>query len=306
MQTESCSPPRPFLGQRFASHLGLSGDFLHHSKHHGQLRIGVTRLTGYRSHSVRSPPTTEEDAFSIHHLLRRIDLHERWQGRRQIFGGSFAADTVSVLDLRESAQCVVKGEIDAIQYYVPRQALNDFAYENDARPVARLDACREAPDPTIASLSRLLLSALGEPSDANGMFVEQVCLSLLAHFTCSYGEAQPGSPCIGGLAAWQERRAREIMHARFATRLTITCIARDCGLTSSHFARAFRQSTGQRPHQYLTNVRIEQAKELMRDQSLSLSDIALLCGFGDQSYFTRTFTRMVGTSPGQWRRSHLA
>jgi AraC-like DNA-binding protein len=57
------------------------------------------------------------------------------------------------------------------------------------------------------------------------------------------------------------------------------------------------------PHNWLLTRRIEVAKEQLRSSQLSLSDVALACGFADQSHFTRVFTRMVGVSPGAWRRA---
>jgi AraC-like DNA-binding protein len=109
----------------------------------------------------------------------------------------------------------------------------------------------------------------------------------------------------GGLAPWQERRAKEIMQARLATRLTIANVARECRLTPSYFAKAFRRTTGMSPLHYLTHIRVREAKSLLASSTLPLADIALICGFGDQSYFTRVFSRSVGTSPGAWRRSML-
>jgi AraC-like DNA-binding protein len=57
------------------------------------------------------------------------------------------------------------------------------------------------------------------------------------------------------------------------------------------------------PHNWLLAHRIEVAKEKLRDGGLSLSDVALTCGFANQSHLTRVFTRMVGVSPGAWRRA---
>jgi transcriptional regulator GlxA family with amidase domain len=71
-------------------------------------------------------------------------------------------------------------------------------------------------------------------------------------------------------------------------------------------ARAFRQSTGVPPHRWLLDRRVKRAKELLPNSSLSLSDVALACGFGDQSHFTRTFTAAVRLSPGVWRRLQSA
>jgi transcriptional regulator GlxA family with amidase domain len=79
-------------------------------------------------------------------------------------------------------------------------------------------------------------------------------------------------------------------------------LAERCGLSTRHFARAFRQSTGVPPHRWLLNHRVGYAKELLCNPALSLAEIALACGFADQSHFTRIFTSVVHLSPGLWRR----
>jgi AraC-like DNA-binding protein len=55
-------------------------------------------------------------------------------------------------------------------------------------------------------------------------------------------------------------------------------------------------------HKWLLSRRIELAKEKLRDGRSSLSDVALACGFTDQSHLTRIFSRLVGITPGAWRR----
>jgi len=107
----------------------------------------------------------------------------------------------------------------------------------------------------------------------------------------------------GGLAPWQARRAQELMNANLDGKLPLRQLAEQCGLSTRHFARAFRQSTGVPPHRWLLGRRVERAKDLMRDPALSLAEVALACGFADQSHFTRMFTTVVGVSPGVWRRT---
>jgi AraC-like DNA-binding protein len=82
-------------------------------------------------------------------------------------------------------------------------------------------------------------------------------------------------------------------------------IARFCGLSAGHFARAFRRSTGLAPHAWLLNARVERAMVLLRQPGKSLSEIALACGFADQSHFGRVFTRLTGQSPRAWRRQAI-
>ena len=79
-------------------------------------------------------------------------------------------------------------------------------------------------------------------------------------------------------------------------------VANECRLSSSYFARAFKQTTGVPPFRWLTNQRVVRAKELLQDPWRELADIAQLCGFVDQSHFTRVFSKSEGHSPGRWRR----
>ena len=82
----------------------------------------------------------------------------------------------------------------------------------------------------------------------------------------------------------------------------INAAARECGLSSGYFTRAFRQTTGVSPHQWLIRKRVERARGLLLGNGLGLADIALVCGFVDQSHFSRVFTKFEGDSPGRWRQ----
>ena len=106
----------------------------------------------------------------------------------------------------------------------------------------------------------------------------------------------------GGLAPWQQRRAKELMSANLNEELPLSRLASECGLSVRLFARAFRASTGMPPHRWLLRRRVERAKELLGTRVLSLADVAMFCGFADQSHFTRVFTAIAGVSPGAWRR----
>ncbi len=107
----------------------------------------------------------------------------------------------------------------------------------------------------------------------------------------------------GALAPWQAQRAKAMLAARMADAVSIVDVARECRLSRSHFCKAFKQTTGQSPYAWLTQYRISTAQSLLRSTQQPLADIALACGFGDQSHLTRMFSRVVGTPPGSWRRS---
>jgi AraC family transcriptional regulator len=159
-------------------------------------------------------------------------------------------------------------------------------------------------DATIAGLGGTVLPALSHPQQANRLFVDHISLAVGVHVASTYGGMRPVSgPVRGGLAPWQERRAKEILSANLDGSVPLKEVARECRLSVSHFSRAFRRSMGVAPHNWLLMRRVEVAKEQLRDRRLSLSDVALACGFADQSHLTRVFTGIVGVSPGAWRRA---
>jgi AraC family transcriptional regulator len=150
----------------------------------------------------------------------------------------------------------------------------------------------------------VLLPALSNPDRANQLFVDHVLLALGIHVAKTYGGMRPLSPPVrGGLAAWQVRRAKEILSGNLDGRVPLKEVARECGLSVSYFSCAFRRSTGTAPHKWILMLRVEAAKQKLRESRLSLRDVALACGFADQSHLTQVFTRIVGLSPGAWRRA---
>src|SRR5579862_2468197 len=106
----------------------------------------------------------------------------------------------------------------------------------------------------------------------------------------------------GGLAPWQVRRVAEMIRENLDGRIHLCDLARECGLSVSHFTRTFRKSFGMSPCRWLLERRIDRSKELLVTGHLPIADIAIRSGFSDQTAFTRAFGRVVGDSPGRWRR----
>jgi transcriptional regulator GlxA family with amidase domain len=105
----------------------------------------------------------------------------------------------------------------------------------------------------------------------------------------------------GGLPPRALRRVREYVEAHLETTISIQALATIVGLSMYHFARAFKQSMGMTPHEYLVECRVRRAQELLADTDLPLSQIALASGFADQSHCARRFRERVGVSPSSYR-----
>jgi AraC family transcriptional regulator len=107
----------------------------------------------------------------------------------------------------------------------------------------------------------------------------------------------------GGLPPRVVRRLREHIDANIERRISVEALAKLANLSVCYFVRAFKQSVGLTPHDYLIRRRVERTMELLSGTELSLSEIALAAGFADQSHCARRFRQHVGMSPRDYRWS---
>lgn len=151
-------------------------------------------------------------------------------------------------------------------------------------------------------LGHAVTEAFAAPHGTTGLLLDQILNAACVHVLGQYGDTGMAvRRASGGLAPWQERRAKAMMND--CANVSLTELAQECGLSATHFVRAFRQTTGTSPHQWLLTRRIDRATSLLAGTSLTLAEIALTCGFSSQSHLTAAFTASVGVSPGRFRRA---
>ena len=115
----------------------------------------------------------------------------------------------------------------------------------------------------------------------------------------SVDQLQPGR-----LATWQAGRTLTYIEANLASKMEIGDLAGVVALSRSHFSRAFKNSVGFSPMEYVVVRRLERAKALISGTREPLAEVALACGFADRARLSRRFRDIVGISPGRWRRSN--
>jgi AraC family transcriptional regulator len=131
---------------------------------------------------------------------------------------------------------------------------------------------------------------------------------MVTHLAGMYGnldhrDVQAGAARNGRmLTPLQEHRVTSRLLDDLAGDTSLAELAELCGLSRSHFIRAFKQVTGMPPHRWLLMHRAKHAKDLLRGTNLSIADIAVVCGFADQSHLTRVFSKAFSINPGAWRR----
>jgi AraC family transcriptional regulator len=270
--------------------------------------IAVTEIRCDNPSSEMSGSIQQEDAFLVALLLRDFPHHEYWEDGRRAPVCDLRAGEIIFWDLKRNPAALFDKPHHSLGFYLPRAALDAIADDAHAPRISDL-SYRPAPgasvaDVTISGLGSSVLPALSHPDQANRLFVDHVLQAVGVHIAQTYGGMRPVSrPVRGGLAPWQERRAKEVLRANLKGGVLLKEVARECGLSVAHFSHAFRRTLGVAPHKWLIEQRIVLSKEKLRDDRLSLTDVAAECGFCDQSHFTQHFTRIVGVSPGAWRRA---
>jgi AraC family transcriptional regulator len=223
-----------------------------------------------------------------------------------VFRGGYGARTTSIVDLEQQPTANLASPFDAVHFYVSRSALNEISDDQGARRIGTLTCERGVFDPTVWHLGEALLPALAHPREIGAMYADHLLMATHTYFAFAFGGMRlPSHSRRGGLAPWQVRCATELMIERLSEDMSLSEPAAACGLSPNYFARAFKQSVGTPPHRWLLLQRVLRAKSWLRDADRSLTEIAIACGFADQSHFTRVFTNIVGISPGAWRKQVL-
>jgi AraC family transcriptional regulator len=213
--------------------------------------------------------------------------------------------TTSVTDMESDPVCWVTAPFDYIHYHVPRAGLDDIARSVGVQPIGTYRCVLAEKDLFLAQLTKLVLPMLQSGSRLSAMLLDHISLLLGAHILQRYA-GLPKFPEVlrGGLAPWQKRKATDFLSDNLASNVRLHQVAKECGLSVSHFARSFKETFGVSAHRWLVRKRLSHAQHLLLVTPTPLIEIALQSGFSDQASFTRTFTRNFAVSPGLWRKHH--
>ncbi|GGF04574.1 transcriptional regulator [Aliidongia dinghuensis] len=268
-------------------------------------QIGITRVSCSAAEAGMTPGVPAEDTFIVALYLTALPHHELWSRGRKAFSQGYRQNAMRIVNLEAEYSALITAAHETIYFYIPRASLDGFAAEAGLPRIANLACEPGLVDPVVANISAALLPAFRAPEQTSTLFLDQMALALCAHAAGRYGANElPRTLLRGRLTLRTERIAKEFMAARLADDVSIADVAAACGLSRGHFLRAFKTTTGTTPHQWLQAYRVERAKALLLDPASSLAEVALKCGFADQSHLTRVFAKITGKPPGAWRREY--
>ncbi len=256
------------------------------------------------------PATMPTEAFVQHHIL--INLKdtplrvENWRGgehRDFMFHKNEIVVTPAGLKSgwrwHAQSKCIVVTLGPARLEAFTQSELGLLLTEQQLRDLPQFE------DADIASAATMLLEALRLGGAGSDVMFESLARVFLVKLVQKYGEDRTDEIAFSSsFTAAHYKRVLDFAASNFGKPIQIEDLAREAGLSTSHFSRLFKSVIGDSPYQFLMRYRVERAEEMMRDPANALISVALACGFSDQPHLTRIFKQHRGVTPKAWRRAN--
>lgn len=253
---------------------------------HGALHDVVEPMT---DHVIMTYPT------GVQRLERRAG--------RSVAIGTAHSGVVTIIPAGSSARWDIPGLVDVIQLYLPHATVERVAREADAPiPGDLLERTGHA-DPVTSGLLMSAADVLEGNAVLDALFRHRLTDLLATRILAAHtGVPTAFEPIMGGLAPHALRRAIERLRSDSDADVSLAALASDAGLSRFHFCRAFKESTGLSPHNWLRQHRLEQAMNMLRDTDTSIAAVAAELGYASQTAFAAAFRKLTGETPSDWRR----
>lgn len=270
-----------------------------------QVRLAVTRLSSDYALPDKTAPFPREAFFTVQVYLRPTSGARLWHGNRELaVDPNRYEGSVTTHDFEQRPSVYLGSPFDILQFYVSRDAMDEFTDQNELHRCRQLSWPHGKVDLSFKQIALTVLPAFEAPSESSQFHVDYLILAAHAYIVRTYGGVSDASIAArGGLAPWQERRATELLREHLDGSISLVEVARQCGLSPSHFAHAFKRTFGLPPHRWLIEHRLRLAKELLLATNLPIVEIAHSSGFSDQTAFHRAFKRQTKMSANAWRRN---
>jgi AraC family transcriptional regulator len=251
----------------------------------------------YRLENIETPEFQTVDHSLVLHLAPRAFIELKTDGRydkRTRISGDLSiipAATVCQVRSQEAHEVLV---ISLSQQVMAYSELRDYPGLL-LRPYLR--------DRRLEHICRALKSEAESNYISGTLYGESLAVALGACLLGRYSFSNVSSNQLGGIAPRALRRVIDFMESNLESPLQMDTLAKVAGLSHYRFAHNFRAKTGVPPHQYVTRLRLEQAKRMLRETNLSIVEIAGAVGLHGSSRFNSLFKREMGITPSAFRTS---
>ncbi|TCL08112.1 AraC family transcriptional regulator [Shimia isoporae] len=253
------------------------------------------------------PDSMPEEVFSEHHVLLNLcDTPHRVQNRRDgtMRDFDFHKHEIVVTPAGVRSGWRWFGKSDVIVVTLAPDRVEAFAQRELGMVLDRqqLVDLPQFSDPDLCSAGVMLRDALENDDLTSAVMFEAMSRVFLVKLLKRYGQQRPEDLALSAsFTSDHFHRVLGFIRSNLDRTITLDDLAREAGISPSHFGRLFKDTVGDTPMQYVLAYRIEQAIEMMKDNKRQLGDIALACGFADQAHFSRSFKQVIGQTPRQFR-----
>ena len=202
----------------------------------------------------------------------------------------------------------LSGDIkECIHLYIPAKPLSNSILEEFDLDPDNLQLRYEGgfQDELIVQIARAISTEMNSESPASGLVIDTMQTALAAHLIKNYSNLSPRKAQLaraaGALNQKRLNRVRDFILNNMEHNITLKELANEACLSPYHFARAFKMAVGVSPHRYIIDLKLNFAKKMITDTDVSFSQIALMAGFSSQAHFSRTFKRLAGLTPSEFR-----
>lgn len=193
-------------------------------------------------------------------------------------------------------------EVDFTQLYLDPTFVASVAHEVIDPDRVEILFEPKVSDPLLYHICLALRADLERDKTGDGFYADSMATAMSAHLLRHYATRKHILPEHNGLSKRRLMQATEYISDNLTDNLSLIAMANELNMSQYYFWRLFKQSTGMTPHQYVVQQRVERAKLLLRRPELTVTDIAGMCGFANQSHFARQFRSRTGVSPQQFRK----
>jgi AraC family transcriptional regulator len=211
---------------------------------------------------------------------------------------------VSLLSRSQQSHWHWTDPIDVSHVYLSENLMSRICEEVTERCVAdiQLHDILNSHDPIVTAAVAAITREAQHHALGSALYVESLATQLTVHLLRKYANVTFREPSgKGKLSPAQVRRLTAYIDSRMHEQLNLQALSAVVGLGIWTFTRHFRESFGRTPHAHIVERRIERAQRLLAQSSLSIKEIASLCGFADQAHMTRVFQMHLHTTPAVLR-----
>jgi AraC family transcriptional regulator len=231
------------------------------------------------------------------------DYSANWHNSRGLLSIDASAGSLSICEFNQPRRLEMRNPA-SIALVLLRNEILEQALHDSRQPRVELRERHGLQDQTMRQLMEILLYEKRQGFQSGAFFLDGIAAALASHLIHYYSADAPLiANSVGGMAPSTLRRCIALMEARLEGDLRLEELAREAGLSTSHFIRSFRESTGKTPYQFLLDRRVQRAQASMRDPRISLTEVAKSSGFANQHHMARIFRCVTGMTPSAYRRS---